>query len=288
VQLCGITAMLGDYEKTPKEPMEQLGDSKFPLFLMTDQEHLLHPDQDELFTSAWTRVRVNSSLWQEDCFDNDYVGARNNPCDKPFLFDIGKFYKMQFYRIPELIEAKCNVVIWLDGSVQIKTGAFLDSMADRATRGQNFVVYVHERDYLAEEVQASISFGKYLGRFDVDKFGQHQHVDMQYQYYLWMGFKERWFEAAPWFNESVGINANFGRYGVYVTCMVMFDLRQKETKQFLDCWWRENLLRSTQDQVSFPYCAWKHNVAIHALPDAEAPVGSYGDNEYFIKRNHGE
>jgi hypothetical protein len=268
--------------------MEQLGDSKFPLFLMTDQEHLLHPEQDELFTSAWTRVRVNSLLWQEDCSDNDYVGARNNPCDKPFLFNIGKFYKMQFYRIPELIEAKCNVVIWLDGSVQIKTGAFLDSMADRATRGQNFVVYVHERDYLAEEVQASISFGKYLGQFDVDKFGQHQHVDMQYQYYLWMGFKERWFEAAPWFNESVGINANFGRYGVYVTCMVMFDLRQKETKQFLDCWWRENLLRSTQDQVSFPYCAWKHNVAIHALPDAEAQVGSYGDNEYFIKRNHGE
>ena len=62
VQLCGITAMLGDYEKTPKEPMEQLGDSKFPLFLMTDQEHLLHPEQDTLFISAWTRVYVNSSL----------------------------------------------------------------------------------------------------------------------------------------------------------------------------------------------------------------------------------
>ena len=112
---------------------------------------------------------------------------------------------MQFYCIPELIEAKCNVVIWLDGSVQIKMGAFLDCMADRATRGQNFVVYVHERDYLADKVQASIGFGKYLGQWDVDKFGQHQHVDMQYQYYLWMGFNERWFEATPWFNESVGI-----------------------------------------------------------------------------------
>lgn len=289
VQLCGITAMLGDYEKTPKEPMEPL-DPQFPLFLITDQEHLLHPPSNTT-TSAWTRVRVNSSLWQEDCIDDEYVGARNNPCDQPFLFNIGKFYKMQFHRIPELIEAKCNVVIWFDGTIQIKTGAFMEIMADRAERGHNFVVYVQDGNtpewtdgQVSTEVKRS-NFNKYLGKWT--GFGPHQHVDIQYQYYLWMGFRERWFENRTWFQDAMGIEANYRKYGLYVTCMVMFDLRRNETIPFLDCWWRENILRSTQDQVSFPYCAWKLNVAIHALPDAEAPLGSYEDNTYYRKMKHG-
>jgi hypothetical protein len=196
---------------------------------------------------------------------------------------------MQFYRIPELIEAKCNVVVWLDGTVQIKTGAFLESMADRAARGQNFVAYVQHgrKGGVGDEAMRSAVHNKYMGKWG-DAFGQHQHTDMQFQHYLWMGFKERWFEATPWFKESMGIDENFRRYGVFVTCMVMFDLRQKATKPFLDCWWMENILRSTQDQVSFPYCAWKHNVAIHALPDKEAPVGWYEENECFLKLQHGQ
>ena len=103
-----------------------------------------------------------------------------------------------------------------------------------------------------------------------------------------MGFEEQWFENTTWFNESMGLEANINRYGLYVTCMVMFDLRRIETKPFLDCWWQENILRSTQDQVSFPYCAWKHNVSVTGLPDSEAPDGNYGDNNYFQKLQHGQ
>jgi hypothetical protein len=115
VQLCGITAMLGDYEKTPKEPMEQLGDSKFPLFLMTDQEHLLHPDQDELFTSAWTRVRVNSSLWQEDCFDNDYVGARIIHVISHFCSTLENSTKCNFTVSPSLLKQNAmSSYGWMD------------------------------------------------------------------------------------------------------------------------------------------------------------------------------
>ena len=98
-----------------------------------------------------------------------------------------------------------------------------------------------------------------------------------------MGFNERWFENTTWFNESMGLEANINRYGLYVTCMVMFDLRRIETKPFLDCWWRENILLSTQDQVSFPYCAWKHNVSVTGLPDSEAPVR--GTFLYFFFRS---
>ena len=135
VEICGITVIFGDYEKTVKEPAEPL-DTAFKLFLITDQEHLLHPNTP----SAWTRISVNSSLWQEDCKREEYIGARNNPCEQPFLFNHAKFYKMQFYRVPQLQEAGCNVVIWLDATIQIKAGNFMGRMADRASRGQNFVV----------------------------------------------------------------------------------------------------------------------------------------------------
>lgn len=73
------------------------------------------------------------------------------------------------------------------------------------------------------------------------------------------------------------------RYGLYITCMFMIDLRKSESKQFLECWWRENILRSTQDQVGFPYCAWKLNTKIHALPDEKDPIGSWMENPYFRK-----
>lgn len=72
------------------------------------------------------------------------MGARNNPCEQPFPFNIAKFYKMQFYRVPELQEAGCNVFIWFDATIVIKHAAFMGRMADRANLGENFVVYVQD------------------------------------------------------------------------------------------------------------------------------------------------
>ena len=71
----------------------------------------------------------------------EYIGARNNPCEQPFLFNIAKFYKMQFYRVPQIQES-CNVIVWFDGTIQIKSGTFMGRMADRASRGQNYGVRV--------------------------------------------------------------------------------------------------------------------------------------------------
>jgi len=287
VQICGITVMFGDYEKTVKEPMQPQVPS-FPLFLITDQEHLLHPQNNN---TAWTRVRVNSSLWQEDCDKQENIGARNNPCENPFIFNIAKFYKMQFYRVPQLQAAGCNVVMWFDATIQIKNEIFMGHMADRATRGQNFVVYVQDRatrradGTIASEALRS-KYGKYGGR-QGPAFGPPQHVTEQYEHYLSSGFREGWFRNESWYNQFKGTELNDFKYGLYITCMVMFDLRRQDTKTFLDCWWRENILRSTQDQVSFPYCAWKLGIPIRALPDAEDPLGGAEDNANFHKLDHG-
>ena len=293
VQICGISAMLGVYEKTAKEPVEPLVPS-FPLFLVTDQEHLLRANSS---SSSWTRIRLNSTLWQEDCRKPEFVGAPNNPCDQPFLFNLAKFYKMQFYRVPQIQEAGCNVVIWLDATLQIKKASFMGQMADRAERGQNFVVYVQDgprkgwqRGEVIDEVRRS-KHGKYGGK-QPGSFGPPQNVSGQYQRYLAEGFREKWFENATWLDEYKGVG-NDSKYGLYITCMVLFDLRRPDTKSFLDCWWKENILGSTQDQVGFPYCAFKLKTRIHALPDSEEPTrwDPYDEkadsNPYFRKLRHG-
>ena len=139
IKICAISAILGSYEKTAKEPLEpQLASQQ--LFLATDQPHLLNSTANNNNT-AWTRIAIDHSLWEEDCKKEEFVGVKNNPCDRPyFLFNIAKFYKMQPYRVPQIREAGCNVVIWLDGTIQIKTANFMTLMADRAYRGQNFVM----------------------------------------------------------------------------------------------------------------------------------------------------
>lgn len=294
IKICAISAILGSYEKTAKEPLEpQLASQK--LFLATDQPHLLNSTANNNNT-AWTRIAIDHSLWEEDCKKEEFVGAKNNPCDRPyFLFNIAKFYKMQPYRVPQIREAGCNVVIWLDGTIQIKTANFMTLMADRAYRGQNFVVYVLDGKArrggypgtMEKEVNQS-KYGKYGGKRGL-AFGPPQHVNQQHEFYIQQGFREKWFVNEPWFEEKSGLDK--GKYGQYVTCMVLLDLRKSETKEFLDCWWRENILRSTQDQVGFPYCAWKYRTPIQALPDKEAPgkypIGWVQDNMYFHKLDHG-
>lgn len=279
-KVCGISLMLGKYEKSMKEPNPPL-DPSAQLFMVTDQESLLRHGHND---SAWTPIPLDHSLWQADC--KQYLGARNNPCENSNNFNLGKFYKMQPYRVPQIQAAGCNVVIWFDATIRIQNTGFMWYMMDRVSRGQNFLTYVHtwrRHGTIEKEMRAS-QIGKYDGR----EFQPDQQVDQQYKYYLDEGFREKWFKDEEWFEEMKGVAGNNDMYGMYVTCMVLFDLRQSITKKFLDCWWKENILRSTQDQLSFPYCAWKLKVPVHALPDAESPEGSFEKNPYFVKLGHGQ
>jgi hypothetical protein len=266
-QICGISVLFGDYEKSLKEPR---GGALNPLFVVTDREDLLNRKKK----SSWTPIRMDPTLWKEDCVR--FEGARNNPCNNTNPFNLGKFFKTQFYRLPFLQEAGCNVVIWLDGTIRINDITFMGHMASRARRGQNFVVYTHQRKGSVHAEARASNYGKYNSRVFAGKPQPPQPVMEQYQHYLAQGFRERWFG-----------DGHGEEYGLYVTCMVMFDLRQPITKEFLDCWWEESVRWTTQDQVSFPYCAWKLGVQIHALPDLEAD-GTFQTNSFFTKLRHGK
>ena len=154
----------------------------------------------------------------------------------------------------------------MDGTIRIKDKTFMGHMKDRADRGQNLVVSVHRparKGLLSLEVENSVRNKKYQGLTGSD-FGPFQNISMQYEQYVLEGFTEKWFEQESWWPDVKGATPDL--YGMFVTCMVLFDLRKKATKTFLDCWWRENILHSTQDQVSFPYCSWKHKVCeVHKI-----------------------
>ena len=82
VKVCGISAILGDYERSAKEPLEPLSSSDFPLFLVTDREDMLNDTSSSSATtssSAWTKIRLDPSLWEGDCARPDFEGARNIP-----------------------------------------------------------------------------------------------------------------------------------------------------------------------------------------------------------------
>lgn len=267
---CGLSVMFGSYEKTAKEPKPGLNPAA-PLFLFTDRNDLLNNSP----SSSWTPVAVNPELWEEDCAR--FKGERNNPCNNTNPFNLGKFFKTQFYRLPALREAGCNVVIWFDGSIQLHNETFMTQMESRAERGQNFVTYEHDyrRKGLIKNEAAASNVPKYSSSYRFGAPQPPQPVLEQYDHYLATGFTEKWF-GDGFRNE----------YGMYVTCMVMFDLRQPITKKFLDCWWEEIVKWTTQDQISFPYCAWKLGVIVHALPDAWAK-GTSKKNVYYTKMKHG-
>mmetsp|Transcript_30532 Transcript_30532/g.45176 ORF Transcript_30532/g.45176 Transcript_30532/m.45176 type:complete len:520 (-) Transcript_30532:68-1627(-) len=277
--VCGVSVIIGNYEKTMKEPDPPLLDvfanegRKTNLFMYTDQEHLLNNKN-----SAWTALPIDDSIWQKDCLR--HPDAINNPCKNLHPFNFAKFYKTQPYRLEAIREAGCNVVVWFDGSIKLHDPSFFQNMTSRAHRGQNFVVYTHSylKGRLEDEAQQSLPY--YTNKIFHGHEQPPQDTMAQYNYYVQQGFKEHWFN-------DVDNGVRYPeKYGMYVTCMVMFDLRQSITKEFLDCWWEENLYRTYQDQVSFPYCAWKLGVYPHALPDAETQGGSYEENPYFTKMKH--
>jgi hypothetical protein len=109
-------------------------------------------------------------------------------------------------------------------------------------------------------------------------------MSRHYEDYLEEGFKEKW-----WMDEydaPLGISKR-PEWGVWVTCFVAFDLHLPISFEFLDAWWRENVIRTTQDQVTFPYLAWKMKVYPFSLPSPGISGGTADYNDLFEKALHG-
>ena len=60
-----------------------------------------------------------------------------------------------------------------------------------------------------------------------------------------------------------------------------------QTFKFLDEWWLQNLIFTTQDQLSFPYSLWKHRILPYTLPSKNI-TGNAIKNNLFHQLPHGQ
>jgi hypothetical protein len=75
---------------------------------------------------------------------------------------------------------------------------------------------------------------------------------------------------------------------MWVTAFVAFDNKNRRVRRFLDFWFLQTLNYTTQDQVSFSYCAQKLNIIPYTLPDADVwGPEPHKETYFYTKWDHG-
>ena len=211
------------------------------------------------------------------------VDGINSLAQNRHPFNLAKVFKMQFYRFFDLSEYRAAV--WLDATVRIispQTAGIALMLVAQETR--NLVTFEHARGGLMSAEVAASKSEKYEGTHWGCCDQPYQNMTRQYEEYLQEGFTEKW-----WLDEydaPMGISKR-PEWGMWVTCFVAFDLQSPKSFEFLDAWWRENVIRTTQDQVTFPYLAWKMKVYPFSLPSPGVSGGTADHNDLFEKTPHG-
>ena len=198
-------------------------------------------------------------------------------------FNLAKVFKMQFYRFFDLTEYRSAV--WLDGTIQIigpQTAGLVFHLL--AEQGRNLVTFEHNRRGLLSAEAVASKTEKYEGTHWGCCDQPYQNVTRQYEQYLQEGFSEKWWLEE--YDAPMGISKR-PEWGLWVTSFVAFDLHSPTSFEFLDAWWRENVVHSTQDQVSFPFVAWKMKVYPFSLPSPGVSAGSWMRNDFFARAEHG-
>jgi len=268
-RLCFVTSITGGYEQTCKKPAPQRIPCDFIVF--TDR-----PKTIETHDGAWKVVDANLYEYGVDHARDASTNPReiNSLWNNRHPFNKAKFFKLNLHRIPEL--ASYDVVVWLDGTVEITDPMCAERVL--GALGDSPLVFRHEhrKGSLKAEVDDSM-YAKYTSAFWNGHQQPVQDLQKQYADYVRDGFVERWIP-----------NPIDEHDGVWITCFVAWDMRSPRTAEFLDMWWRENVVHTTQDQVSFPYVAWKTGIRPRSLPSGGiGGAEPHKKTDFYVKRDHG-
>jgi len=263
-----ITVMLGLYERTLKEPVVQLGLATTPRFIAfcdaTFAAHTLRRPREELLAAATTTAQLNGSVWRLDWTPHHLQHAANASAAHGTNFGLGKWYKMQWYRIPRLRSYRW--VVWMDGTVELLGARCASFIAG----GAHSLIGLHfppRRCSVRSELAPTLTGGKYHG----------QPVLEQMRRYALDGQPEA--------------------FGMWLTTILVFDAAHPLTRRFVDAWYDEVNAWSSQDQLSFPYLAWKYRDVLPVssfVPERLNAIRGdslgcyYGFPCAFDKRWHGE
>jgi hypothetical protein len=263
--ICFITAIFGNYENSCKKFVNQTVDTDFICFT----------DNKDIINNGWTiDTTPYHSINKSDLDDDTFT---NSLCNNKHTFNIAKYYKQSFRKIP-LLE-KYDVVVWVDGTIEIiyeKTSEYILNNIYK----EKIIGWHHDwrNGSLSDEVKCS-HFERYTSTYWNNQAQPYQDVDNQYKCYLDDGYDDLFFK---------NINSHTEHMGVWLTCFVAFLYKDKDVENFLDLWYLQTLKYTTQDQISFPYVCQKTNIIPYTLPNNEI----YGYNVdystmFYVKHRHG-
>lgn len=274
---CVISACIGTYEKTTKMHPEIPG---LDFIFFTNNREMLN-------TGNWIMDYTPYHITSIPKIDNGKY--KNSIKNNKHTFNLAKYYKEQFYNIPRL--AEYDFIIWFDGTIQLTNPTFINYITKVFDENKDVIVQTMHHEYrhgkLSQEAIASNMF-RYNSKFWGGQAQPIQDVYEQYKYYLSQGYKESYWKDRSKHNLTYR-NNDYTHYGVWLTCLVAWDMRKPMTKKFLDAWYIENLNQTTQDQVSFPYVAQKLGVEPYTYPDKNTPGSSCHQKSFwYIKNGHGK
>jgi hypothetical protein len=265
-----ITAILGRYESQTKAHVAQTVPSDFICF--TDSKH----------TANSGRWIIDRHMWQSDPISRsplDTGQQYNSFSHNIHTFNQAKYFKCQFFRIPRL--RNYDLVVWLDGTIEIRNPLLSEHLLEIARAGWPCATMNHDlrNGSLAAEVQAS-DFHRYRGHYWHYQRQPPQKVAAQWSEYVRRGYNDTLYnQLLPVYRSLVIDNP----MGVWLTCLVSWNMHSPQTRMFLDRWYLEILNFTTQDQVSFAYLVQTLGLLPYTLPDNRFT----NRDDYFFKHPHG-
>ena len=265
-RVCFITAIYGSYELTCKKFVEQTIPTDFICFT----------DNPNIVSNGWIIDNNAYHLTHKSQIDTD--NYLNSIVNNHHTFNIAKYYKQAFYNIPRLKEYEA--IVWLDGTIEI----IYDKVSEYVLRNiyeHKIITWHHEYRFgnLEEEVKASLGGWRYDCTFFFNQHQPYQDIIAQYNAYLATGYTNEYFKNI----------SNNPFFGVWLTCFVAFLNNDSCVVDFLNLWYQQTLVWSTQDQVGFPFCVQKMNFIPLTLPNEEVPGDApHKQTLFYIKHNHNQ
>lgn len=246
-RVCFITAIYGAYESKCMKYTPQTIPTDFICFT----------DDANITSNGWIIDSTPYHLENKCPFDDGkYL---NSIVNNKHTFNIGKYYKQAFQNIPRLRDY--DAVVWIDGSIEItneKTGEYiLSTIEQRKIIGWN---HEYRNGMMSHEVIMSFISDKYVSTSWNNQSQPFQDISKQYNDYILDDFDYNIFKT---------IIPNNPNIGIWVTCFVAFANKSDEVTAFLNMWYLQTLVYSTQDQISFPYVCLKNGLIPYTLPDSE-------------------
>ena len=313
-----ITAIYGSYEKSCKPYTRQTIPADFICF--TDNiniesngwivdhypyhEHIWnHHTHTHTHPDSHNHNNENNTTTAKDSDDNnvyDWItdlemnntkiiikNALNHYKNNKNPFNIAKFYKSSFYKIPFLLEKGYEAIVWMDGTIAIQNERTAEVMLNLIRKNKNLITFerVTMGGSLLEEALSSLEQDKYIDTNFNNVTQPFQDIMQQYYTYMNNGYDD----TGYWRMQS----PSRIDYGLWMTCFLGFNFmntHKNNTINFLKNWYQHIVFLSTQDQMSFSYVAQVLRMNPYSLPDegddAEF-VGTNWWNNFFSKLEHG-